>query len=240
MATALDVIIASLKEIGVLAAGETPTADDSSDGFIRLNRFVNTCAAENLTIPAVTRTLATLTANQASFTVGTGGNINIARPVFIEKVNFVDTSTDPDTEYPLGDLLTEQAWASIPLKALTGVFPTAAYYSPTYPTGTLYPWPIPTSATLQWAVYAWTAVSQFAALTTVVSLPPAYEEMLMTNLALLSCPTYEKQPHPVLVKRATDTMATLKRANRRLVDQSFGADVPGVGGHGSWDIRMGP
>lgn len=225
MATVQGLIESALKEIGVLASGETGTAADFSDGFVRLNRYLDRLATENLTIYSITRTTATLTASQASFTVGTGGNINIMRPVKIERVNFIDTSLDPDTEFQLPPLLTELQYESITLKALTAVYPQAAYWNPTYPLGTLIPWPIPTSATLLWAIYAWTAVPQFAALSTTVSLPPAYEEALVMNLALLLCPAYEKQPHPLLVDVARSSMAALKRANQRMRDLQFGPDA---------------
>ena len=239
MATALDLVTSALKEIGILAASETAQAEDAADGLTRLNRFLDRLAADKLSIYSVVRTTATLTASQASFTVGPAGNVNMARPIFLDHVNFIDTSLDPDTEFQL-PMLTEDAYAEIVLKAQTSTYPQAAYYSSTYPTGTLIPWPIPTSATLLWAVYAWTAVPQFAALSTSVSLPPSYEEMLVTNLALLLCPSYGVQPNPMLIKSATESLATLKRANRKLSDLGFelGAIIGSAAG-GYYDIRQG-
>jgi hypothetical protein len=242
VATALDLITASLQEIGVLAAGELPTTAEAADGLARLNRFLDRLAAENQTAYEITRTEATITASQASYSVGPSGNINIVRPVYIDHVNFLDTSPSPDMEYQLGDLLTEQEWQSIPMKSLTSPFPQRAYYSPTSPTGTLYPWPIPTSSTLRWVVYAWTALTQIPLITTTVALPPAYAEMIVQNLALLLCPSYEKQPHPVLVKSASDSMGVVRRANHRMSNLTFTADVPGVSPYGfrRYDIRQGP
>lgn len=234
MATCGDLIAAALKDIGVLAAGETSTAEEAEDARLALNRLLDQWAAEKLTIHAVTRTTATLTANQASFTVGPGGNINIVRPVFFEKVKYIDTSTSPTTEHSLGEPLTEEAWAAVPQKALTGTLPSAVYYSPTFPLGTLYPLPIPTSATLQWAVYHWAAVTSFAALTTTVSLPPAYERALVKNLALEILPSYPgRQLDQLLLKQAQDSFTVLKRSNTRLSDLSFdrGALVGGGGGY---------
>lgn len=239
MATVQDLVNAALREIGVAAAGEVLATADSEDARTRCNRMINGWAATNLTIYSVTRTTATLTANQASFTVGTGGNINIVRPVFIEKVNFIDTSQSPTFEYTLPELLSEQAYESINLKALTSLYPQAAYYNPTYPLGTLIPWPIPTSATLLWAIYHWAAISEFAALTDTVTLPPSYEDAIVQNLAILLCPSYGVQPHPVLVKTAAESLATLKRANKRERFLTFGADVLGDRGRfgpGSYSI----
>ncbi len=162
--------------------------------------------------------------------------------MFIDQVNFLDTSLTPDMEYSLGDLLTDQEWQNISLKALTSPYPQRAYYEATYPTGTLYPWPVPTSSSLRWVVYAGTALTQIPLTTTTVALPPAYAEMIVQNLALLLCPSYGRQPDPVLVKSAQDSMGVVRRANHRRSDLTFTADVPGVKPYPyrRYDIRSGP
>ena len=240
MATVRDLVTAALREIGVLGAAEVATYDDANDGLTTLNRLVDQWAAERLQVYTETRTTATLTANQASFTVGTGGNINIARPVFIRHVNFIDTSTDPDTEYQLPPLLTEDAWAAIRLKAQTATLPQVAYYNPTYPTGTLWPWPIPTSATLQWVLYHSSAIAQFAGLTTAVSLPPGYERMIVKGLALELLPSYGRQPDAMLIEQARDAKGVVKRSNKRTLDMSVEAGALVQGGRrGAFDIYQG-
>jgi hypothetical protein len=237
--TALDLITAALEDLAVLADGDVPTAGQGSHALDALNALIDQWAAEKLTVPAVTLTTATLTANQASFTVGAGGNINIARPVYLEQVNFIDTATTPDTEFTLPPLLTEQAWAGIVQKALTSTLPQLAYYSPTYPLGTLYPWPIPTQANLLWAIYHWAALAELAAITTVFSLPPAYERMIVKNLAVELAPSYSLDANPVLIRQAGHSMDVVKRANFRMTDMSFPSEAL-IGHGGGWDIRTGP
>jgi len=237
LATALDLCESALKEIGALAASETAPAGEANDALAQLNRFIDVLATEPGSIFYRTRTLATLTANQASFTVGTGGNINIPRPVFIHHVNYVDTTPSPDVEIPLGDGLTEDEYAGLVVKALTSTRPSRWYYSPTYPLGTLYPWPIPSDSGLQWAVYHSSAVSQFAALGDTVSLPPAYEEMLVKNLAVLLAPQFEKQPSPLTLKAAVESLSNIRRANTRRSEMSFEAASLISGGGGFYDIR---
>jgi hypothetical protein len=90
--TGLSLVTTALQEIGVLAEGGTASAAGATDALSALNRMLDQMAADRLSIPHLTRTEATITASQASYTVGSGGNINIARPVHIEKVNFQDTS----------------------------------------------------------------------------------------------------------------------------------------------------
>ena len=41
MATGLDYVTDALREIGVLAAGQTPSAEDADDGLTALNDFID-------------------------------------------------------------------------------------------------------------------------------------------------------------------------------------------------------
>lgn len=239
MATALDLIDSALREIGVLAASETAPAQDATDALARLNRYLDRLATEKLTIYTRTRTTWTLTSGDGSYTVGPlVTDVVMARPVFVDEVHYIDRETDPDTEYPL-DRLTEQAYAAIAQKDQTALRPQAWYYNPTFPNATLILWPAPTDDNLHGAIYAWTALTQIASLATVISLPPGYEEMLLTNLALLLCPTYERQPSPVLVETARETKAAIKRANRRPQDMSFEPAALGSRGAVAYDIFRG-
>ena len=237
MATALDLIKASLRDIGVLAAGETPAFDDSNDALSALNRLSDQWSAERLQMYTVTRETWTLVASQQQYTFGTGGDIT-TRPVYIENVNFIDTSQSPDAEYPL-DRMTEQAWASIMYKAQTSDWPTVWYYNPVYPLGTLDFWPVPTSGTLEGAVYYWTPAATFANLDTAVALPPGYERMIVKNLALEISPSYGVQVHPQLAAQALDSVATVKRANKRIQDLSFDPGSLAGSQHRTYNIYQG-
>lgn len=258
MATVRDLIEGALREIGVLAEGETATAAQAWEGIQRLNRFVERLSLERLTIYQTVRTTFTITSGDGTYSIGAatgyksppqGGDVHVYRPVFINEVRFIDTSTDPDTEYPLTKL-TDDAYAAITLKAQTSTFPQAWYYNPTYADGALILWPTPTSSTLQGVLYVPTATTGFGSsvptassadtiLSTTVSLPDGYEEMLTTNLAMLLCPSYDRQPHPVLAQAARDSMAAIKRANRRDMDLSFEAGALGGSGHPAYNIFTG-
>ena len=237
--TALDLITASLKDIGVLAATETAPAGDAADALDSLNALIDQWKAERLQIFTVTRTTWTISASDGEYTVGTGANVNVDRPVFVDHVNYIETSTTPDTETSL-IALTEAAYAGIQQKALTATYPTHYYYNPTFSSGlaTLTLWPTPTATTLTGALYAPTPLAELAALSTAFSLPPGYERMIVKNLALELVPSYGKVADPVLVRQAMDSMAVVKRANFRLADLSFGSDVPGMRG-GYYDVQTG-
>jgi hypothetical protein len=258
VATVRDLIEDALREIGVLAEGETASAFQAWEGIKRLNRFIERLSLERLTIYQVTRTTWTLTSGDGSYTIGAatgyksppqGGDVSAYRPIFINEVRFIDRATDPDTEYPLARL-TDDQYAAITLKDQTASFPQAWYYNPTYPNGALILWPAPTAANLHGVLYAPTAMTGFGTgvpnvsgaatiLSTTVSLPDGYEEMLVTNLAVLLCPANERQAHPELKVAARDSLAAIKRANQRLSDLSFEPAALIGGGHGRYDIRLG-
>jgi hypothetical protein len=174
------------------------------------------------------------------FTFGPVYTAQLVRPQFIDHVTYQDTDLDPVQEYPMQPL-TDDAWAAIPQKDLTNTIPTSWYYNPTYPNGTIYLWPVPTSTSLEGVIYAPTAITQFSTLTENVSLPPGYPRMLVSNLALELCPDYQITPHPALIDQARDSKAAVKRANKRPMDMSFdgGALVQGSTAL-TYDIRIGP
>ena len=236
MATVLDSITAALKEIGVLAVGETPSSEDSADALAALNRLVDQWAAERLQLYTTTRTTWTITSGTQDYAVASGQVVNVARPVLVDHVHFIDTAPAPDIEYPLTSL-SEDGWSSIAQKALTSPFPEAYYYNPTLASGLISLWPVPTSTTLQGVLYAPAAIAQFAALTTTVSLPPGYARMIVKNLALELLSSYGRKPDPALVEQAANSKAIVRRANRRPADLSF---ETGLGGGGNWDIHQGP
>lgn len=238
MATVSDAITDALTRMGVLAAGETPSSADMTYAFSTLNILNDAWGVERLLIPYIARTTATITANQTSYTVGTGGDINIVRPVYVTAIRFIDTSQDPDLEMPL-NILTDDDYASIPLKAMTSTMPTAAYYNPTYASGfgTLIPWPIPTSTTLQWAFYSAVTMPQFSATTSTLTIPPGYHRFIVTQLAKEMIPAF-RVPQDIaqsLYQQAIEAKNEIKVANYRMSDLTIDPLLRGGSGrHASY------
>jgi len=217
LATLSDVITDALLDLGVLAEGETPNAAQASAGLRATNNLVDQWKSENLLIYTITRATATLTPSATSFTVGTGGAVNIPRPNLqqVERVTYLDNSLATPLEISLGPLMTEAEYEAIPLKSLTAPRPIRAYYNPTYPLGTLIPWPISTGASLLWVVYYQAAVPEFAAISDSVALPPGYKRMLVKNLALEMAPSFQRQVDPLLLQQAATAKGMVMRSNGR-------------------------
>ena len=240
MTTVRDLCAGALKKLGVLGADETMSSGDAAHVFSALNDWIDENKTENLTIFEMTRSTWTIVSGTGTYTVGAGGDVSIARPLYknIEHVSFQDTGTNLEVQL---QPFTVDAWAKVALKTLTNSWPQAWFYNPAFPLGTLELWPVPTSATLQGVIYALTAVEEFASLDTVISLPPGYRNFISHNLALEVAPDFERKPSALLVRQAQRSTANIKRANIRLADLSSDAGALVQGSSmGRYNIYAGP
>ena len=231
-----QLITASLQDLRIIQTGETASADDSTFALSRLNDWINSLATEDLSVYTITRKTWTLS-TAASYTIGVGGVINCVRPtgpMDVTNIGFQDTSVSPTIEYNLGPLLTEDAYAGIAQKALTSVYPQAAYYNPTWTAGLglVYLWPIPTSTTLQGVIYTPVPVEEFTSTSATISLPPGYRRFLRTGLAKELASAFDSPLTADLQQAAMESKSDIKRANQRLSDLSSGVAGLLFGGSG--------
>jgi hypothetical protein len=75
MTTPYDIITRSLKDIGALAAGEVPTADEAQDAFDMLNDMCAQWSNENMMVFYKTEIIFPVVQNQVQYTIGPGGQI---------------------------------------------------------------------------------------------------------------------------------------------------------------------
>ena len=92
---------------------------------------------------------------------------------------------------------------------------------------------MPTSSTLQGALYAPVAVTELA-LSDTLSLPPGYRRFMRDTLAVELSPEYQVEPAQALVMSAIESKADIKRANIRLMDLSV--DAMWKPRHGQYNI----
>ena len=236
--TVQELITAALRKLGVLGAGEVATADDAVTCLEALNGMVDDWSAERLSIYHRTRTVTDITSGTGDYTIGSGGDVDITRPVYLDGVGLVDTTPDPDLERPLRKIL-ESEWEGIPQKSLEADQPGGWYYEPTFPLGVLSLWPVPTGTTLQFALYYPEAVAEFSAVTETLSLPPGYRTALIYNLALRLSSDYKVQLDAALVTEAMKAKARIQRVNQRPMIMSIDKAMLGQACPGSYDINAG-
>lgn len=241
--TVLQLLTASLRRIRVVSGSDTPDGDTLQTAFDRFNDWIDDLKNEGLLVYARTRTTWTLT-TAASYAVGTGAAVNVERPGSpqqIENCGYIDTSFSPSYEYLLGVPLTEDARAGIPQKAFQSLYPQYWYYNPTLPTGTLSPWPIPTSSTLQGVIYTGQSVDEVASTATTLSLPQGYRRFLVNGLAVELHPEFPIAPlNPEVLRIAMESKGNLKRTNQRIWDIATPMASGLFGGPPEGNIYTGP
>jgi hypothetical protein len=73
--TPIDIITSSLKDIGALAAGETPSPEAAQDAFLMMQRMIDQWSNEQMMVFYKTEIIYTLTPGQTQYTIGPGGQI---------------------------------------------------------------------------------------------------------------------------------------------------------------------
>ena len=219
--------------------GTTADPNDVALALDRLNDWIDALALEGLTIPSISRVTWTIGSGTTSYTVGSGSTVNVSKPVSpqaISNLGYADTSLTTPQEILFGRVLTEAEYQGIPQKTYQATYPTSFYYDPTTgTTGTLKPFPIPTSATLTGVIYTPSLLSEVA-LGDTVSLPRGYRRYFRSNLTVELAAAFDKPVPAVIAKIATDSAIRVKAANVRPTDLQLDAAVPGLAASGIYNI----
>lgn len=235
MSTALDLVTTSLQLLGVVASGEPVSANESNDGLKALNRMLDSWSNESLLIPSKVREVFALVASQQTYTWGTGGNWNSARPQRIEQALCQLVGTSPLLELPC-DILNQAQYADVRIKATPSVFPTAIYNDDAFPLANINVWPVPTDVN-NMVFYSWKPLADLATLTTALSLPPGFEDAICYNLALRLAPFYCKEITMAVAGTAAETKANVKRMNTK--KRYLGVDAGLTTRSSKWNWRTG-
>jgi hypothetical protein len=222
MATATSIITDALKEIGVVADGETPSSSESSDGLRALNRLMALWSNDQ-SFAWVANTVSKPLTGQSSYTIGPTGDVVATRPISIETATVVRDGIT----YPV-QVVDNQKWDSISYKAANGANTSIIYYAAEVPNGIVNVWPIATGCTLNVRVI--NLVTSFPDLGTDVTLPPGYEEAFIKNLAVNLAPSYKAQVDPLTLKAAQISMRSITRTNNVIPTMSIDSSLMGIRG----------
>lgn len=245
---ALDLISSSMRLIGALASGETPTGAEASDALMVLNQMLDSWAADRLMVFTITIDEFSLVPSQQVYTYGVGGNFNAARPARIDRISIVSlTNPAQPLELPI-DYYTDWDWQQVPVKKIQTTLPQAVYDDGAFPLRNLSFWPIPT-VVVNTRIYHWTQLTQYTNLTTDNTYPPGYLEALRYNLAVRLMAEFPGGFDPVMsattAPLAVESLARVKSMNLPLIEAfcdaallnrsaryNYFSDLP-VGGQGS-------
>lgn len=205
--TVRDLINRSLRLIGVIARGETPDAAMAQDALTAMNAMIDSWKNNGFMIYENEYQALTLISGQQTYTLGSGGDFAITRPIGIVKASTVINGI----ETPIA-ILTFDEWAKISNKDLSSDIPTKLFYNPASPLGELNIWPKPSSAA-NVKLYLQKPVEKFANLSTVFELPPGYEDLIVFGTADRIAPEFGKELTPRQLQTLTDVKAEIMRKN---------------------------
>jgi hypothetical protein len=203
--TILDLITDALTELNIYQAGEALRAEDGALGLSRLNRILDKWNADGRRLYNESFVTNTLTPNLQPHTIGPTGTWSATtRPVDIVGANLVLNTTTPNVKVPI-TIRDDNWWLMNSVPALATSYPTDLYYSPDFPNGSLYFWPVPTTAypvdLLLHNLFAQVVLSD------TVSLPPGYLDAVTLTLAEDLRKPFAAPPDPDLKQRASDARA---------------------------------
>lgn len=239
MATVLTGIIApALRACGQIGPGASPTSEEQADCLIALNAMVTGLNNEGLMAYTNEEQTLTVGASDASYTIGVSGDVNTTRPVKILAAWGVDGD---NVSQPPMRIIDDDEYAAIDNKTDTADWPTLLLYRPSVGAsahGTIVLWPVP-NATRTVKLLVRVPITEFAAVSTSLVLPPGWEEMYMSNFCVRIAPTYETSAPPDIKDLARISKANIKRTNMRPI-KSF-TELPALLGQAAGgNILSGP
>ena len=207
--TALDLIKYGLKKRKVLGVGDTLTDDEAQDCLDTLNLMLESFSLDRLMV--YNEALQSFVPDgSASYTIGPGGDIDVTeRPT---KLTSAYTRDSAGIDRPMAILLNPQDYDRIALKAIGVPWPSAVWYEPTAPLGTLHFWPVPNGNTIY--LRFWQQLQQFETLTETIVLPPGYKEAIGLNFAV-RCEDFGGQVTDALAGMARASLGRLKAFNAK-------------------------
>ena len=210
MTTAGDLINGSLRLLGVLAEGETPSAETSQDALLAMNQMIQSWNTERLAVFSTQDQVVTWPPSTISRTFGPTGDIVANRPITIDDSTYF---RDPASGISFGlKLINQQQYNGIAVKTVTSSYPQVMWVNMTYPNIEMYVYPVPTKV-LEFHIVSVQELSAPATLGTDLAFPPGYLRAFRYNLACELAPEFGVEPSRQVQRIAMTSKRNLKRIN---------------------------
>lgn len=205
--TAGDLVLGALRLLRVWSSDTTLPAQDMEIGLSVLNELIGGLSTEGLTLSQVVRDSFTISAPQASYTWGTGGDWATTRPTEILQCSF---TLGTIVDIPVS-VVTYDDYEAVRMKSLVTNVPMQVYPDYGYPLCRVYVYPQTNGGILNFQSYKpW---SEFLTQEQEVSMPPGYFRMLRYNLAVELASEYQINPGATVVAIAQASLSKIKTLN---------------------------
>jgi len=226
MATARNIVKKALQKVGVITKDEEPSADETQDGVDTLNALIDSWSNESLMVYASAWETFTINSGDAEYTIGTGGDFNTTRPLFISAAYVRQGNTD----YALGRMSDINYNNDIITKNTLGI-PEFYNFDNGFPLAKIRLYPVP-SIGLSLFLLSQKKLSDFD-IDDEVELPPGWERAIINNLAVDIAAEYGQE-----IPESTAAIAKSSLANIKIsVAKNKTADCPALVDAGSFEIR---
>jgi len=195
MATTSSVISAASTKIGV----ESPTDAQNAQALVSLNNMLTLWGADFLDYAVVSSSVAIGTGG-AEYTVGSGGDLDEARPLivnscYIRNSDGHDFFLEPMSSEEYNSILDKDA----------SMRPTKYYFLPEYTLSKVIFNSVPDATYTAYFEFSKNfSVYATVSTTTTITLPPAYLGPLVDNLAVSLSEDWDRKVKPTLYKRAEE------------------------------------
>jgi len=208
--TAGDQINRALRLLGVLAEGETSSAEVSQDSLTALDQMIDSWNTERLSVFSTQDQVFTWPASQINRTLGPTGNFVGNRPVLLDDATYY---RDAGTNVSYGiKFINQQQYNGIAVKTVTSTYPQVIFVNMTYPDVDMYIYPRPTRD-LEWHFISVQELTTPATLATNILFPPGYLRAFVFNLAMEIAPEFGVEPSPQVRRIAMTSKRNIKRIN---------------------------
>ena len=208
--TARDQINGALRLLGVLAEGETPSAETSQDCLSALNQMIESWNTERLSVFSTQDQVFSWGPGEISRTLGPTGDFVGNRPILLDDSTYF---RDPASGISYGiKIINQQQYDGIAVKTVTSTYPQVIWINMSYPDIEMYVYPVPTKV-LEFHFISVEELSQPANLSTTLAFPPGYLRAFRYNLACEIAPEFGVQPSGQVSRIAMTSKRNIKRIN---------------------------
>ena len=210
MTTAGEQIYGALRLLGVLAEGETPSAETSQDALMALNQMIDSWNTERLAVFSTQDQIFLWPPGELNRSLGPTGDFVGNRPVLLDDATYF---RDPQTNVSYGiKFINQQQYDGIAVKTVTSTYPQVIFVNNTYPDIEMYVYPKPLRE-LEWHFISVEELTRPATLATPLTFPPGYLRAFRYNLACEMAPEFGVEPSPQVQRIAMYSKRNLKRIN---------------------------
>ncbi len=206
-----NIINGALRLIGVLAEGETPSPETSSDALMALRQMIDSWNTERLAVFCTQDQVFTWPAGEITRTLGPTGDFVGNRPVLLDPATYFVATGNGGLSFPI-QFINELQYNAIALKSSTSTYPQVMFVNNTFPNITMSVYPEPTSE-LVWHFISVQELSQPPTLSTNLYFPPGYLRAFRYNLACELAPEFGTEPSAQVTRIAMYAKRNLKRIN---------------------------